>query len=289
MTSTTTDHQAAGPPQVSPDATRREMTKLSARGYVTLRNILVQLPDDQANRSSTVGWAMNKRKRRELVLYLLLLTCWPWLQKRDEPLSSDTWLRALKAEGKTALTWSPSSLSRAWGSLERQGLVTRTREGQRMRIEPCREDGKLGDEEGSVPYTAPVGDDDRLEHYFILPDEFWHEELFAKLTLSGVVMLLIIAKETSQKQDAWLTLNRMSAWYGVSQPSAQEGIKQLRDLGYLEARDRWVLAPLAPLGSTNRIYYELSHEFSHEARKLRQTKTRLSREVRLRSVSKRNR
>lgn len=163
------------------------------------------------------------------------------------------------------------------------------REGQRMRIEPCREDGKLGDEEGSVPYTAPVGDDDRLEHYFILPDEFWHEELFAKLTLSGVVMLLIIAKETSQKQDAWLALNRMSAWYGVSQPSAQEGIKQLRDLGYLEARDRWVLAPLAPLGSTNRIYYELSHEFSHEARKLRQTKTRLSREVRLRSVSKRNR
>ena len=130
MTSTTTNHPAAERPEDSPDVTRREMTKLSARGYVTLRNILVQLPDDRTDRTSTVGWAMSKRKRRELVLYLLLLTCWPWLQNRDEPLSCDRWLRALEAEGPTALTWSPSSLSRAWGSLERQGLVKRTREGE---------------------------------------------------------------------------------------------------------------------------------------------------------------
>lgn len=289
VTPTTNRNPEKNETPISPADTRREITKLSARGYVTIRSILVQLPDDHEIRSSTVGWAMSNRKRRELVLYLLLLTCWPWLQKREEPLDAKVWLRALEGSGPQALTWSASSLSRAWNALEKQGLITRTREGQKVRVIPCREDGICSLATEPVPYSSPTGQRDRYNTYFILPDAFWHDELFAKLKLPGIVMLLIIAKETSQKNDVWLSLKEIQRWYGVSQSSAQEGIKQLGALGLVEQYDTWVSAPLSPLGKTARNYYRLTAEFSQSARSDLQQKTKASRDTRLASVSKRNR
>src|SRR3546814_10900731 len=66
----------------SPEDTRAEFTRLSARGYTQLRHVLVQLPDRGGPRASTLARMLHERKHRPLLLYIMLLTCWPWLQDR---------------------------------------------------------------------------------------------------------------------------------------------------------------------------------------------------------------
>lgn len=289
MNSTTTDSPVDEEVTASSSQTRAEFTRLSARGYVKIRDILVQLPDDEPERSSTVGWAVQNRRQRELVLYLLILTCWPWLHKREKPIAAQVWVRALTSTHKNALTWSPSSLSRAWRALEKQGLIERERVGQGVRITLCREDGVSGEEQGSLFYSPPTGQRDRRNTYFILPDLFWHDELFAKLTLPGLAMFLVIAKETSQNDEAWLSLKDMPEWYGISQKSAQKGIRNLDDLGLVSQRRTSVSAPLSPVGYTTRVHYRLVNDFNRPARADLQLKTTVSRKERLSSDSKRNR
>ena len=103
------------PPAPSPGATREKLLSWSPRRYSVNRFVLVQQPDETKPRPSTVGVLTKGRHHRALVLYLLLLTWWPWLSLRHTPLAAEVWVRALTAEGPgtaNALTWSPSTLSR---------------------------------------------------------------------------------------------------------------------------------------------------------------------------------
>lgn len=281
MNSTTTDSPVDEAVAANSVQTRTEFTRLSARGYVKVRNILVQLPDSEPERSSTVGWAVRNQRQRELVLYLLVLTCWPWLEKREDPIAAKVWIRALTSTHKNALTWSPSSLSRAWRTLEKQQLIERAREGKGVRVSLCREDGASSENDEPLPYTSPTGQRDRRNTYFILPDRFWHDELFAQLSLPGLAMLLVIAKETSQKDEVWLSLKDMPKWYGISQKSAQKGIEDLKQMGLVSQRRTSVSAPLSPVGYTTRVYYQLIDDFSQTGRADLQLETRLSRKERL--------
>lgn len=245
----------------TPAQTRATMTRLSARGYVQLRHILVQLPDADKPRQSTVGRAVHERRHRALLLYILLLTCWPWLKDNDAPLASAVWIRALTPPPGGGLTWSPSTLSRAWLDLEEMGLLEpRTRQGRATVIAPRREDGHAS-------YEPPAGRADRWNTYFSLPDAFWNEEIFAKLTLPGLAMLLIIAKETSSKKEMYLPYAKAKEWYGISAKSAQNGVADLDANGLLHRREEQILAPLSPTGSTTRTWYSLTGDFGHEARK----------------------
>jgi hypothetical protein len=111
---------------------------------------------------------------------MLLVSCWSWLAKRDEPLAAGVWTRALTAPG--SLTWSPSTLSRSWRHLEELGLIEkRSREDRLVRVTPRREDAQEA-------YTPPGGREDRLNTYFTIPDSFWHDEWFAKLSMPALAV-----------------------------------------------------------------------------------------------------
>jgi hypothetical protein len=245
----------------TPAQTRAMMTRLAARGYVQLRHIFVQLPDTDKPRPSIVGRAVHERRHRALLLYMLLLTCWPWLKDNGAPLAAAVWIRALTPPKGGGLTWSPSTLSRAWLDLEEMGLIEeRSRQGRATIIIPRREDG-------GARYEAPAGRSDRWNTYFSIPDAFWNEQIFAKLSLPGLAMLLIIAKETSEKTEMYVPYNKAKEWYGISAKSAQNGIADLDKGGLLHRREERVLAPLSPTGYTIRTWYSLTGDFGSEARK----------------------
>jgi hypothetical protein len=270
----------SGPKDPATSAETRELfTKLSARGYVKLRHVLVQLPDENEERKSTVGRMLNDRKHRALLLYLLILTCWPWLSGNKKPLAAAVWLRALTGTptAKNALTWSNSTLSRALGDLEGLGLIEKRDRVKRLsRIAPRREDGQ-------DVYTAPEGRRDRYNTYFTLPDSFWNSETFAQLTFSGLVMLLIIAKETSQKPEMYIPHEKAKEWYGISAGTVKYGIKNLRELELLDERPEWRKAPLSATGLTKRKWYSLKGDYSQESRKQMQDTSKAERSDRLKS------
>lgn len=258
----------------TPAETRAELTRLSARGYTQLRHVLVQLPDRDGPRASTLARMLSGRKHRALLLYILLLTCWPWLKDRRDPLEGAVWIRALTAPG--ALTWSPSTLSRTWAELAALGLVTKPgkREGRLVRPRPRREDG-------DADYELPGGRRDRWNAYFVLPDEFWTEELFAKLSLPALAMLLLVAKDTNAKNETWLTYEYAEEWYGIKPKSAQKGLTELRELGLLHRRIESIKAPLSGPGKTVRMWYSLTGPFGHQARASLQQRAAKERRQRL--------
>jgi DNA-binding HxlR family transcriptional regulator len=247
------------------------MTKLSARGYTKIRHILVQLPNDQASRTSTVGKLLTARKHRALVLYLMLLMCWPWLQSRRRPLEAAVWVRGLTAV--KGLTWSASTLSRAWADLEEAGLITRHREGRNVRIEPRREDG-------AADYTVPTKARDRWNTYYVLPDDLWANETFATLSFPGLAVLLIIASQTSKKPDCTLPYERAKEWYGLSAKSVQKGVKDLEAHGLIHKREEMFAAPLSPTGMSVRIHYSLTGNYGQQAREALQQRANTERTAR---------
>jgi hypothetical protein len=263
----------------SPEDTRAEFTRLSARGYTQLRHVMVQLPDRDGPRASTLARMLHERKHRPLLLYIMLLTCWPWLKDRRAPLEGAVWIRALTAKG--APTWSPSTLSRSWAELVELGLISKgeKREGRLIRPVPRREDG-------GAEYELPGGRRDRWNAYFALPDQFWTEELFARISLPALVMLLLVAKETNGKDEVWLTYENAEEWYGIKPKSAQNGLTELTRLGLLHRRSEVVKAPLAAHGRTVRMWYSLTGPYGHEsraalqARAARERKKRLKRDAR---------
>lgn len=262
----------------TPATTRAMMTRLSARGYMQIRHILVQLPEADKPRVSTVGRAVHERRHRALLLYLLVLTAWPWLEKNREPLAASVWIRALTPPKGGGLTWSPSTLSRAWLDLEEMGLLEpRERVGRSSLIVPRREDG-------AEAYDPPGGRTDRWNNYFVLPDSFWNADIFAQLSLPGLAMLLIIAKETNSKKEMYLPYAKAPDWYGISPKSAQKGLADLAKVGLLHKRDETIAAPLSPTGVTTRAWYSLTGDFGHDSRAALRRRAKKERKVRVRNA-----
>lgn len=255
------------PEVASPSDTRADFTRLSARGYAQIRHVLVQLPDTQPTRGSVLGRMVNTRKHRALLAYILLLTAWPWLHDRRDPLEGSIWLRALDASdvshASRATTWSASTLSRAWNDLKDLGLISTAREGRLLRVTPRREDG-------ADDYDFPGGRSDRWNAYFALPDAFWSEGWFAKLSLPALAMLLVITKETNRTNEVWLTYDNCEDWYGIRPKSAQKGITELIGHGLLHRRAEMKKAPLSPTGRTTRSWYSLTGAFGHTSRAAQQ-------------------
>lgn len=279
MPATTHPAQAPDPAvgiEATPAQTLGELQKLSGSGYPKVRHILRQQPGDVADRVSVLGPMVSDRKKRSLIAYLLLLTVWPWLSKQDRPLPAPVWARALSTQ--KGRKWTPTNVSAAWTDLEARGLIHRKRLARGVVIEPRREDG-LAD------YTTPgLVPNDHRESYFILPPQFWSEEWFERLTLPGLAMLLIIAGETSDKAETWLTNDHAAGWYGFSARSIEAGIEDLRRNGLLTQRTEWITAPLSAIGKTQRHWYGLTGPFSYAARQALQQQTRSELEARTASA-----
>lgn len=258
----------------TPADTRELMLRYTGRRYTVVRHILRQLPSNVAHRTSVLGPMVTDRKRRSLVLYLLLLTCWPWLESTDgEPLlPAASWARGLRTvKGRS---WNPSLISQAWVDLEERQLITKVRRPHGLIVKPRREDG-------AADYTAPGSvADDFYETYFVLPGEFWTEEWFERLSLPALAMLLIIAGETSEKQEVRLTNKDTAKWFGMSARSVESGIKDLMDSGLLSERLVRVKAPLSASGQSTEHWYNLTGAFSTDARRTAQERAQVERERR---------
>lgn len=259
----------------TPAETRAAMLRPQMRGYTQVRGVFVQLPDGDGtpgSRASTLAKMVHERRHRALLLYILLLGAWRGLEGPDStPLQADVWIRALTAP--RGLTWSRSTLSRAWTTLEEMDLVVRKREDRTVRVTPRREDG-------AGVYERPSGRRDRMNKYFVLPDEFWTEDWFAKLSLPALAVLLVIAKETNNESEVRLTYPQFEDWYGIRRKTAQNGVAELRHHGLLNVRRNVIKAPLSPTGTTVETWYSLTGPFGHQSRKARQKRAQDERAAR---------
>lgn len=271
----TADQQAA-----TLDDTRAEALRLTGRNYTTVRHLLVQQPRGSASRPSSLGTMVTARKHRALLLYLMLLTLWPFLKDRRDPFEGALWARLLSTE-TGGMPWTPSDVSKAWGDLSRLDLVSRTREGRALRVRPRREDGRA---EWSQPGLTVK---DRAETYFVLPGVFWTNNDFARLSLPALAMLLIIAAETSATNEVRLTHDLAADWYGISPSTVKNGIHDLDGLGLVHRRPQQVTAKLSPTGSTTHWWYSLTGAYSFTARTEARNRARSERATRQRRLAKR--
>jgi hypothetical protein len=77
----------------TPESTREAIVRSTGSRYVPVRHVFVQ-KHEGAKRGATLGKLVRERKRRELILYLLVLTAWD-AEDRRSPWPAAVWLRAL--------------------------------------------------------------------------------------------------------------------------------------------------------------------------------------------------
>lgn len=218
----------------TPEGTRDEFLRRAASGYTKIRHALVQTAPTSARGGSTPGvLPAFARNHRAAVLYLALLTNWPWLSRTEDVLPADTWIRFLKSDRKGALTWTPQSLSHAWSVLEENQLVQRDLVRRMKKVVPLHESG-----DGNA-YTRPDGSSTEGS-YFVLPHHFWSAELHATLSWPALAVLLILLKETGARPSTELAVDRAQRYYGLSRTTAETGLSELREEGFLLSRTRWV-------------------------------------------------
>jgi hypothetical protein len=142
-------------------------------------------------------------------------------------------------------------------------------------------------EDARADYSPPVGAQDRWNTYFVLPDTFWLNETFAKLTFPGLAMLLIIAAETSTvaKSEIPLAYEWAKDRYGLSAKTAQNGIQDLLNQGLVHKREERIPAPLSPTNYTSRTYYSLTGDYGQAARAAMQGRAKSERAKRTKKAA----
>ena len=238
----------------TPDSAREDMVRFTGAGYAVVRHVFVQ-KHGGSDRSSTLAVICKNKKKRALILYLMLLTLW----KPDRnPLRSEIWLRLVTVDGGS-LTWSHSSLSEAWSSLVDMGLVDRTRVRRMAHVVPRREDTKS-------EYERPTGSK-KIDRYFQLPGSFWTDKWFDSLSLPALCMLLLLLKETNDKDAEFhITHQQVEQWYGISASSAAKGFAELEAVGLVTVRREQIKAGLSLKGYTYHLHYSLTGDFSTASR-----------------------
>jgi hypothetical protein len=247
----------------TPAETRAIYLGRAKSGYTKLRHRFVQTPPTGKTSSRPGTLFQLSRNHRAAILYLAVLANWPWLSREDMPLPADSWIRFLTADDSAALTWTPQSLSHAWGVLEELNLIERPRKGRLKDVRPLREDGS-GEE-----YTSPTGTN--RDHYLILPNEFWTRQLHGTLSWPALSVLLILLKETGGKPTAPLAIDRAQPWYGISRTTAEQGLAELRGLGIVTSAMRQVKDPDAVGGRRQTSLHRLDGDFSMSRRELLRT------------------
>jgi hypothetical protein len=201
---------------------------------------------------------------------------WPWLERREKPLEAAVWARSLSPDAP-GYPWPASAMTRVWNTLEEQRLIQRSREGHLVRVLPRREDGRTG-------YTRPRPDQvkDARERFFALPDAFWLDGWYDRLTFPGVAVLLILLAETQGRNAVHLSLDDAKAWYGISAKTMQNGLNDLRKHDVLGEHRAYVVNDLSAIGVIPHFSYWPKNEFSRALRQklqraaMRETKKRVA-------------
>lgn len=256
-------------PTATPHQTLVKMTTLAGRGFTVVRDNFVQINRPDKWVGSSLGRLVQARRHRALLAYLLLLMVTQPLDKRPKPLEAKVWARALSPD-PPAPAWPETSMTPVWTMLEQppHKLIEKERQARLVKVTPRKENGR-------GPYTRPRPDQKRSdlgERYFILPDAFWLDGWHNRLSMPGVVVLLILLAGTTARDEAWLSPERADEWYGISAKTMFNGLEDLRKNGLLTVRAEWVPAELSAIGKTKKNWYSLNTPFrTDERRALQET------------------
>ena len=161
---------------------------------------------------------------------------------------SDAWIGALGLDENASEASAKTALSKIMRRLEKRQLITRERSQRLSDVVLLKEDGS------GEPYVR-----DLTENWLQFPHSYWLEGHYKTLSLPAKVMLIIAL---SLQDGFWLPYDYARAWYGVSSDSAEEGLRELRDVGLLDVERTWVKAPRSATGWTERLLYTLQRSFA---------------------------
>ncbi len=233
------------PPVATPISTIKEILRRSKRPAVPIRKTFVQQLTG-SRRGGPLARLVRNHDERALELYLLILAAASG-GDYDVSHAAAVWARALYLQGKSG----PSAVSKALARLVRHKLVAKTRARGKARVILMMEDGS------EEPYTRPSGK--RLEDRFLqLPNAYWLEDWNRKLSLPAKAALLIAS---SLPNDFVLPGNKAPDWYGISEDTIEEGLRELRQNGLITRQRVYKEAPLTPQGFTTDSHYTLKPPF----------------------------
>lgn len=270
----------------TPTSTRNALLADALRETTPVRHIFVQKPLNTTKpargqqRGSILGQMVESHQERALDAYLFLLGIEPVLE--DDPLAAAAWARALS----TGVAEVPeSAITRVWRQLKDRQLVAVERRQRMSYVLPLLEDGS-----GKV-YTRPGTGKETTkgwpaeDFYLGLPNAYWTEGYFQKLSLTGKALLLISLQATGLKDEYYLPHKAASDWYGISADSVEKGLAELRAQALITERPQKKHAPRAPDGFTIRTYYSLTGPFSTASRSAARAKAQEERAKKTSSVT----
>jgi hypothetical protein len=244
------DEEPAGPAE-----TRARLLRDSRRTMVPIRHAAIQRPRSTGReRGAKLAELVRGRQTRALDAWLLLLALEPVLE--GTPLPSTVWARALSPDAGPSI--SAAGLSKTWGVLEAAGLAERgTRINRRANVMPLREDGsgKTYSRPGLDPRGTSTG-------YFWLPIRYWLDAWHRELSLPAKATLLIWLSATSQQLYFAMSYEQAPNWYGISERTAERGVRELERLGLMTSLGQKVADARSPLGHTIRYHRSLTGAFS---------------------------
>lgn len=225
--------------------TREAVLTRSIRANVPLRKTFVQANRGAESRHGPLKAFVTGRDLRGLRAYLIIVAaCSNGVNGWSTTHDSAVWARLMDIH-KTA--FGPSARTGAWRALCRlkaRNLIECSRSGTMIKVTLLREDGT------GKPYDRPVGDNEE-NRFLQIPTTFWTKGRDEKLSLPGLALFLVVARE---KHWVPLPADRAPEWYGWSADTHERGLKQLVDLELIQKRAFKKKAPLAPAGYT--IAYE---------------------------------
>lgn len=204
--------------------------------------------------------------REELALRALLLVhaLEPVLPDNELPLA--TWARMLAADRRPCTA---SQASAALNQLAARGLIARTDVGRRVVVLPLMETGSGEAFVRSTAKGAPVG-----PGYLTIPHDYWTTGLVDQLRLPGTAMFLIALHETTQEPAYQVSLEQMSAWYGISERTAERGYQELSRRKLLLTHTQSRRSLKSPTGLKTVTWRALVEPYSMTARANLQAQTR---------------
>jgi hypothetical protein len=256
----------------TPAQTRAHYLSRTTRRFTPVRNTFVQTPppppgrrNNSPSRAGPLAEFVTNGDLRGLLAYLLVLALTSaensdgWATTLDNRI----WARLLgttETTGSAASEPSTAAIAAAYRTftrLESRALLHRERVGRRQtRLTLLREDGT------DSPYTRPDGIDDN--RFLKLPHAFWKHMDTGDISIAGVAMLLVAAKEPSGFE---LRAEYSRQWYGWSPDTTQKGFAELDRLGIISIEKRLVPAPSSPTGQTQINTYRLRRPYTHLGRK----------------------
>lgn len=251
---------------LSPAAMRRGLLNSVRRPFVPIRHTFVQQPRGSASRAGMVSKLVAAHNQRALDAILMVLALEPVLE--GTPLPNNTWAALLSTDTGPAVP--TTAVSKTWRALEEEyQLIQRgTRLKRLATIRPLAEDGS------GKAYSRPGLSAKGTTGYFILPHSYWRDGWDQKLSLPAKAMLLVHLSATQQTPVLAMGYEQAQEWYGLSERTAERGIRQLRMLGLLREHGQKVAAARSANGYTIRYHRFLLDDFSSHGRQALQKQTR---------------